>query len=212
MLAVQLPDPRLAKNMKRRGTKKLTLERIVQPALAAVVARRMMSGGLVYFSSEYRPLALEMRRFFLSQRLFTFAPQDVVKRCRFLHRESGEGLGLGAGDIRCPPELLPRSDVGKAGAATQANEPRFWDGAQEADLYSDGGGSEPTNTAESLNEEHTEPWLDGNPFGCPTIREMFLYKSKRPVYRDLLVCQQGTFVAVGGHTQTARASCYRMWA
>lgn len=52
LLCVQLPDPRLKKNMKRRGTKKLTLERIVQPALASAVARRMNTGGLVYFSSE----------------------------------------------------------------------------------------------------------------------------------------------------------------
>ena len=180
LFCVQLPDPRLKKNMKRRGTKKLIMERIVQPTLAASIAKQMIAGGLVYFSSEYLPLAKEMRSFFTFQNLFRLAPRDRVQKCRFLHAEDGSGLGFKGGILQPPSNFEQDALGGDHPTTSQSEEPQFWDGSTDS------------AAVEPLGDPTTN-WLAENPFGCPTIREMFLHKSSRMVYRDLLECVQGSW-------------------
>ena len=205
--------------MKRRSAKKLTRERIVQPQLAAVIARHMRTGGLAYFSSEYLPLAHEMRRFFLHEKLFGIAPPRRVQRCRLMDAVDGTPMGLGGGDITTgdPDEEICEDEeedgggvdgaVADASAGVAPTEqlpaPQGWDGSVEpegvpAAAASAGRAEDGAGGGGTVVEHGGAPWLEQNPFGCPTIREMFLYRSGRPVYRDLLVCTRGGFASPSG--------------
>jgi tRNA (guanine-N7-)-methyltransferase len=62
LFCCQLPDPRLKKNVRRKNSRGLlTTKRILQPELAAAVVSSMPDGGVVYISSDYEEVAIEMK-------------------------------------------------------------------------------------------------------------------------------------------------------
>jgi tRNA G46 methylase TrmB len=60
LFCCQLPDPRLRKNVKH-GRRLLTTKRILQPELAQAVVSSMPNGGVIYVSSDYKEVAMEMK-------------------------------------------------------------------------------------------------------------------------------------------------------
>ena len=58
----QMPDPRFEKNMRRRGRKKLTMQRIIRKSLVAALGTVLDPvKGIMYISSEYEEVMLQMR-------------------------------------------------------------------------------------------------------------------------------------------------------
>lgn len=94
LFCCQLPDPRLEKNMRRKGRKNrvLTRKRIVQPELAnAVVGSLCGHGGIVYVSSDYEQVAWEMRAMFAQDARLKLASIEALKRLPCLPRRSDAG-------------------------------------------------------------------------------------------------------------------------
>ena len=85
----QMPDPRLEKNMKRRGKKKLTLKRIIGPTLVDALSKVMdPMTGRIYVSSEYEEVAEDMKTCFLAHKDFRIATREEVARLMFLQRST----------------------------------------------------------------------------------------------------------------------------
>ena len=89
LFCCQLPDPRLDKNIRRKkGKRLLTKERILQPELVQVVVASMAPSGVVYASSDYEEVAVEMNDTLEEEeKLYrTTSVADLI----ILNREEGE--------------------------------------------------------------------------------------------------------------------------
>lgn len=84
ILCCQMPDPRFQKNMKRRGKKKLTLERIIQPPIVEAISNILdPENGLIYVSSEYEEVYTDMKECFLKNSQFQLANIKEIKTMQF---------------------------------------------------------------------------------------------------------------------------------
>ena len=89
ILCCQMPDPRFKKNMKRRGKKKLTLERIIQPSLVSAIGTVLDPiNGVVYVSSEYEEVHLDMKECFLNNKKFRLANMTEINELYFARNSS----------------------------------------------------------------------------------------------------------------------------
>ena len=82
----QMPDPRFEKNMRRRGRKKLTMQRIIRKSLVAALGTVLDPvKGIMYISSEYEEVMLHMRECILSDNshCFRVATMEEIKRLYF---------------------------------------------------------------------------------------------------------------------------------
>lgn len=150
-----------------------------------------------------------MRRFFLHLKgTFAVANHEDVQKLRFLDATEGTSLGVRGGDltwgeaaaadlmetVREDDALGGNSSAGGAGEQEDRQAPTFWDGSTGADDVEPNTASEQlVGGGDSARKKAHPSWAGENPFGCPTIREMFLHKSGRPVYRDVLVCINGGY-------------------
>lgn len=92
MFCCQLPDPRLSKNMRRKGKKNrvLTRRRIVQPDLArSVVGSLNRSNGVVYISSDYIEVAQEMAEIFSADERLKLALDKSLQSLIYLPPDDG---------------------------------------------------------------------------------------------------------------------------
>ena len=94
LFCCQLPDPRLEKNMRRKGRKNrvLTRKRIIQPELAAAVIESLHAhDGVVYASSDYEEVAREMYTMFARDARLKLASSAALQRLpRLLRRRDSE--------------------------------------------------------------------------------------------------------------------------
>ena len=82
----QMPDPRFKKNMKRRGRKKLTMQRIIRKSLVAALGTVLdPAKGIMYISSEYEEVMLQMRECILNDNshCFRVATVEEIERLYF---------------------------------------------------------------------------------------------------------------------------------
>ena len=86
MFCCQMPDPRFKKNMKRRGKKKLTTQRIIRKSLVEALGSVLdPAKGIIYISSEYEEVMLQMNQCILSDNshYFRLATVEEIERLYF---------------------------------------------------------------------------------------------------------------------------------
>jgi len=84
ILCCQMPDPRFKKNMKRHGKKKLTVTRIIQPSLVSALATVLDPvNGVIYISSEYEEVHIDMKTCILNNGNFRLANMDEINNLYF---------------------------------------------------------------------------------------------------------------------------------
>lgn len=159
---IQCPDPQFkTRNHKRR---------IVQPALAAAIARRTAPGGAVYMSSDVLEVAEDMRSIFHAhtRTILHVAPEH------------------GPAQPAPPPAPSPVANSAEDGSqpahpSEASDEQSGAECAQEA--ASDGSSADVVDTA----GWREYAWLQDNPLGLVTEREQSVLKLKQgDMYRMLL--------------------------
>ena len=171
---IQCPDPQF----KTRHYKR----RIVQPALAAAVARRTAPGGAVYLSSDVLEVAEDMR--------------DIFEQHACSHlRPDPPPAAPQAPAARTPPTLSTEAEsAAEASRELRERAPHPVGSEAATDVGSDGAASPAPDTC----RDSTAPspgasgwgryeWLQENPTGLVTERELsVLQKKGGDMYRMLL--------------------------
>lgn len=98
MFSIQLPDPRLSKNIHRKNAKLLTSKRVLDSALCDAMVSKLSVDGLVYVTSDYEEVIDEMNKILLAHPDLRLATDEEIRNLRVVSdpssvRANDEGLG-----------------------------------------------------------------------------------------------------------------------